>query len=106
MWYIVPSSVPMDPTMYSMYYSRIKRLDPLVSKRKKGYVINAIQLEQMPPIKQLVQNQYLVGIPTSRLKQLVHVTRGVFVPQAMTTTLPIKIFFTIGLLVYGNGVLI
>ncbi len=70
---------------------------------KKGYVVSVIQPKQMPPIEQLV-NQYLVGIPISGVKQLVPITRGVFVPQAITTTLLIKIHVTIRLLLYGNGV--
>jgi hypothetical protein len=36
-WYnTIPSFVPMDPNMYSMYYSRIKGLDSLIYGRKKG----------------------------------------------------------------------
>jgi hypothetical protein len=42
--------------MYSMYYSEIKRHDPLISRRRKGYAINVIQPKQVPPIEQLVQN--------------------------------------------------
>jgi hypothetical protein len=37
-----------------MYYLGIEGLDPLISRRKKGYVIDVIQLEQVPPIEQLV----------------------------------------------------
>ncbi len=41
MWYnIIPPFVPMDPNMYSMYYSRIKGLDPLIFKRKEKYIIS------------------------------------------------------------------
>jgi hypothetical protein len=44
MWYnVVPSFVPMDFNMYSMYYSRIKGLDPLIFTKKKGYATNVIQ---------------------------------------------------------------
>jgi hypothetical protein len=44
MWYnIVPSFVPMDLNMSSMYYSRIKGLDPLISRRKKGYATGVTQ---------------------------------------------------------------
>ncbi len=39
---IVPSFVPMDLNMYSMYYLGIKGLDPLTFGRKKGYVNNVI----------------------------------------------------------------
>jgi hypothetical protein len=31
----IPSFVFMDPNMYAMYYTRIKGLDPLISRRKK-----------------------------------------------------------------------
>ncbi len=72
--------------MYSMYYSRIKRPDPLTSRRKKGYVVGVIQLKPIPPIEQLVQNQYHVRILTSRLRQPILPTRGVFIPQATITT--------------------
>jgi len=53
--------------MYSMYYSRIKGPNPLISRRRKGYVVNVTQLEQVPLVEQLVQNQYLVKIPISGL---------------------------------------
>jgi hypothetical protein len=57
MWYnTIPSFVPMDLNMYSMYYSRIKGLDPLNSKIKKGYATSVTQPEPMPPIGQLVHN--------------------------------------------------
>jgi hypothetical protein len=46
----------MDLNMYSMYYSRIKGLDPLNSKIKKGYATSVTQPEPMPPIGQLVHN--------------------------------------------------
>ncbi len=35
---------------------------------------------------------------------MVLVTRGVFVPEAMTTALGVNIPITIGLPIYGNGV--
>jgi hypothetical protein len=55
MWYnIVPSFIPMDPNMYSMYYSGIKGPDQLIFGRRKGYVVSFVQLEQVPPIEQLV----------------------------------------------------
>jgi hypothetical protein len=55
MWYnTIPSFVPMDLNMYSMYYLGIKGLDPLMYGRRKGYAINVIQLKQMPPLEQLV----------------------------------------------------
>ncbi len=54
MWYIIPSFVPMDPNMYSMYYLGIKELDPLIFRRNKGYVVSVTQPKQMPPIEQLV----------------------------------------------------
>jgi hypothetical protein len=57
MWYnTVPSFVPMDPNMYSMYCSRIKGPNPLISRRNKGYVVGVTQLEQVPLFEQLVQN--------------------------------------------------
>jgi hypothetical protein len=79
----------------------------LISRRKKGYATGVTQLKLMPHVEQLlqmVQNQYLVRIPTSGLEQLVHVTRGVHVQQIMTMTLPINVHVTTGLLVYSNGV--
>jgi hypothetical protein len=46
MWYnIIPSFVPMDLNMYSMYYSRIKGPDPLISQKRKGYEVIVIQPE-------------------------------------------------------------
>jgi hypothetical protein len=40
MWYnTLPSFVPMDFNMYSMYYLGIKGHDPLISRRRKGYAI-------------------------------------------------------------------
>jgi hypothetical protein len=44
MWYnTIPSFVPMDPNMYSMYYLGIKGLDPLTFGRKKGYATSVTQ---------------------------------------------------------------
>jgi hypothetical protein len=53
---------------------------------------------------ELVQNQYHVKVPTSKLKQLVFITKGVFVQQTTITTLHVNIFVTTGLPIYGNGV--
>jgi hypothetical protein len=95
MWYnTIPSFVLMDPNMYSMYYSRIKWPNPLISRRNKGYAVGVTQLKPIPLIEQLVQNQYHVKIPTYRLKQLIPITISVFVPQAMIATLPINIHVT------------
>jgi hypothetical protein len=58
----------------------------------------------MPPIEQLVQNQYLVKIPSFGLEKLVPITRGVHVQQTMVVVIFINVRITIGLLVYGNGV--
>ncbi len=60
----------------------------------------------MSHVNQLMQNQYFVIILTFGLEQLVIVTRGVFIPQAMMPTLLANIHVTIGLIVYGNNVLI
>jgi hypothetical protein len=87
-----------------MYYSRIKRYDPLIFGKRKGYAVNVTESKQVPRIEQLVQNQYLVKIPTSGLKQPILVTRNVFVPQAMTFVLLVNIHVTIELLICGNGV--
>jgi hypothetical protein len=38
-----------------------------------------------------VQNQYLIRIPTSKLKQLIPIIKGVFVPQVMTLALLVNI---------------
>jgi hypothetical protein len=38
-----------------MYYSGIKGPEPLIFRRKKGYVIGVTQPKQVPPIEQLVQ---------------------------------------------------
>ncbi len=104
-WYnSVPSFVLMDPNMYSMHYSKIKGPNPLISRRKKGYVIDVIQLKQVPHVEQLVQNQYPIKIPTLGLEQSDPFTRDVPIPQAMIVTLPINIIVTIGLPIYGNGV--
>ncbi len=55
MWYNTkPYFIPMDPNMYSMYYSRIKGLDPLIFGKNKVYAVNVTQLKRVPPIEQLV----------------------------------------------------
>jgi hypothetical protein len=55
MWYnIVPSFVPMDPNLYPMYYLVIKRPDPLISRRKKGFAVYVAQPQQAPLVEQLV----------------------------------------------------
>jgi hypothetical protein len=77
---------------------------PLICGRKKGYAINVTQLELMASIEQLVQNQYIIRVPTSRLKQLVFVVRGVPIQQTIATTLPTNIPITIKLHVYGDGI--
>jgi hypothetical protein len=52
MWYnTTPSFVPMDPNMYSMYYSGIKGPNPLIYGRKKGYVTGVPQPKLVPPIE-------------------------------------------------------
>jgi hypothetical protein len=52
MWYnTLPPFVPMDPNMYSMYYSRIKGPHPLIYGRKEKYVVGTLQVELMPPIE-------------------------------------------------------
>jgi hypothetical protein len=57
MWYnTIPSFVPMDPNMYSMYYLGIKRLDPLILRRNKVYATSVTQPEPMSHVEQLVQN--------------------------------------------------
>jgi len=57
MWYnTITSFVLMDFNMYSMYYSRIKGLNPLNFGRKKGCGADVIQPKPMLPIGQLVQN--------------------------------------------------
>jgi hypothetical protein len=57
MWYnIVPCFIAMDTNMYSMYYSRIKGLNPLIFRRMKGYAIGATQPDTMALVEQLVQN--------------------------------------------------
>jgi len=48
----------------------MKGPNSLIPRRKKGYASDVIELELVPHVKQLVQNQYLVQIPTFRLKQL------------------------------------
>ncbi len=53
MWYnIIPSFVPMDLNIYSMYYSKIKGLDPLIFGRKKGFVTNVTQPKLVLLVKQ------------------------------------------------------
>jgi hypothetical protein len=89
-----------------MYYSGIKEPDPLISRIKKAYAADIIQLEPMWPIEQLVQNQYPFKIPTFRLKQPIIIASGVPIQQTMVATLPINIPITTRLLVYGNNVLI
>jgi hypothetical protein len=64
MWYnIVPSFVPMDLNMYSMYYLGIKGLDPLIYRRKKGYATSVTKPKSVPHVEQLVHNQYPTKIP-------------------------------------------
>jgi hypothetical protein len=48
---MVPSFVPMDPNMYFMYYLGFKELDPLISKRKKTYVVGVTQSKPMPHVE-------------------------------------------------------
>jgi len=38
--------------MYSTYYYRIKRLDPLIFGRMERHATDIIRLESMPPIEQ------------------------------------------------------
>jgi hypothetical protein len=58
----------------------------------------------MPPIKQLVQNQYPIKVPTFELEPIL-VVKGVLVQQTIiTTTLFVNIPITTILLIYGNGV--
>jgi hypothetical protein len=57
MWYnTIPPFIPMDPSMYFMYYFGIKGLDPLISKKREKYVVGITQTEPMPPIEQLGKN--------------------------------------------------
>jgi len=57
MWYnTIPPFIPMDPNMYSMYYSGIKGLDPLIFKKREKYVVGITQTKPMPPIEQLGKN--------------------------------------------------
>jgi hypothetical protein len=51
-----------------------------------------------------MQNQYHVIVPTSKLKQLVLIVKGVHVQQTMEIILPINIIITTRLPIYGNGV--
>ncbi len=52
MWYnIVPSFLLMDFNMYSMYYSIIKGPNPLIFGKRKEYVVNVTQLEQVPHVE-------------------------------------------------------
>jgi len=43
----------MDPNIYSMYYSKIKGLDPLIFKRKEIYAVGITKAKLVPPIEQL-----------------------------------------------------
>jgi hypothetical protein len=53
MWYnTIPSFVPMDPNMYSTYYSRINGLDPFIYGRKERRAIGTIQPELTPHVEQ------------------------------------------------------
>jgi hypothetical protein len=63
-----------------MYYSRTKGPIPLISRRKKGYVIYVIQLKQVPPLEQSVQNQYPIRIPALGLEQPNPITKYVPIP--------------------------
>jgi hypothetical protein len=70
MWYNkVPSFVAIDFNMYSMYYSRIKRPNPLIYGKKERYVASITQSKSMSCVEQLEQIQYLVKIPTFGLEQ-------------------------------------
>jgi hypothetical protein len=52
MWYtIIPPFVPMDPNTYSMYYSKIKGPDLLISRKKERYAANITQTKFVPPIE-------------------------------------------------------
>jgi len=78
MWYnIVPYFVPMDPKMFSMYYSRIKGPNPLTYGKNKRDVIGVTQPKPMPPIKQPV-----------------FITRDVLIQQTMAMVLPINVLVT------------
>ncbi len=58
MWYnIIPSFVPMDPNVNSMYYSRIKRLGPLIFGRRKGFVACVTQPKLMPCVNQFINRK-------------------------------------------------
>jgi len=81
-----------------MYYSGIKRPNPLIFGRKERYIVNTTQSELVLTIEQLEQIQYIVKAPTSRLEQPVLVLRRVFVQQATTTSLHVNIFVAIKLL--------
>jgi hypothetical protein len=49
MWYNpVPPFIPIDPNMHSMYYSGIKRLDPLDYGRKEKYPFDITQAKLVP----------------------------------------------------------
>jgi hypothetical protein len=58
----------------------------------------------MPPIGQLVHNQYLLRLPTFKLEELVPIMRGVHVQQTTTIVLPINVHVTTRLPIYGSGV--
>ncbi len=89
-----------------MYYSKIKGHDPLISRRKKGCVAGVIQLKLVPLVEKLVLNQYPVRILIFGLEQSVPIMKHVHVQQTTATTLLINVPITIGLHVYGNGVII
>jgi hypothetical protein len=53
MWYnTIPSFVPMDPKMYSTYYSRINGPNPFIFGRKEKYATGTIQRELIPRVEQ------------------------------------------------------
>jgi hypothetical protein len=55
MWYnAIPYFVPMNPNMYYMYYSKIKRPNPLISRIKEGYAVGVTRPEPMPTIERLM----------------------------------------------------
>jgi len=52
MWYItIPPLIPIDPNMYSIYYSGIKGFDPLISRKKEKYASDTTQAQSVPPIE-------------------------------------------------------
>jgi hypothetical protein len=94
----------MDPNMYFMYYSKIKGPNPLIFGRKERYVANTTQLELVPPIELLEYIQYLIKVPTSRLKQSILIPRSAHVQQAVALTLHVNIHVATQLSIYDNGV--